>query len=324
MNICKSLVLLLFSVSNTICFGQSYIVEIDSISYDTLIDYTSIVKENWDDRVIPPNKFDKEFDLGFDFPYFDTNFDKVYISNKSLIDFEGFDEYAMQFLVQLSPFYAVLDQPDVYNSDFRYKRDYVDNKSVFIIEFKNVDLFIEENTQVDLSFQFWLWENGNIEIRFGELNCPNEYFKPGFGVYDSFLNKYFTLSMTILSKDGNEIINVGGNINTNPIIHYNTYFDDPLGLTHLPAKNTVCRFRKKTTSTQNQDQGIINLPNLLKETINIPADIEFNYFLISDSFGRVLAKSKNRNFDISNLSNGVYFITFLQGSKVVTSKFLKI
>ena len=60
--------------------GQSYVVEYFEEEYDTLDTYTSICNENAK-NAIEPIFFAKEFEFGFDFPFFGKTYASVVMDN---------------------------------------------------------------------------------------------------------------------------------------------------------------------------------------------------------------------------------------------------
>ena len=84
----KSFIILIVIIQSMAVSAQSdYKVDTFTMVYDTLTDYKSLVKEN----ILAQEwffMFDKEFDLGFDFPFFDTSFDKISFSSYGLGSFD--------------------------------------------------------------------------------------------------------------------------------------------------------------------------------------------------------------------------------------------
>ncbi len=303
-------------------FAQSYKVEIEEIPYDTLKEYQSMVLENIENDVIPPFSFEKEFDLDFSFPYFSDEYSSIILNSLPVVDFNGFNEleYPMQLFIVQSSFSAINDDFSNHPSDYRYTNTIVNGVKVFIMEYKNVT-FSEDTDEIDMSFQYWFWENGNIEIRFGDINYPEPYFKNGFGYWDEFLNKYFGIGFFILSKDLKEVISVGGNLNDNPVIINNTNTEVLNSLTYLPKKNTVCRFKKQTSSSI--DQLKLKIPTLVTNQLIIPEDFLFNHFDIYDMKGNHIKHGSERVVDLSSLLNGYYVLRMYDMAGVYSYKFIK-
>ena len=303
-------------------YSQSYTVEIDDIPYDTLIEYQSIVKETIDNGDL--FYYEKEINLDFDFPYFDEICNQLIVNNLPLVDIDGFPEFPMQLVVSNSSYHPVLpdDIGDYYYSDIRYNISYINEMKVLIVEYKNLDIEPFEDTEVDISFQFWFWENGNIEVRFGDFIYPEPYFYDGMGYYDSFTDSYFGLIFFISSRDMKEYIHVGGNLNDNPIIDYHGDFNTSLYLKSLPKKNTILRFKKKITSTNQIDFDKIPV-TVTNGRLAISQDMVFGHYFITNTQGATVIHDTDRTLDISQLLSGMYFISFISDSKIVTSKFFK-
>jgi hypothetical protein len=319
----KTFFSLIFCFGLFCSFAQSYKVEIDEIPYDTLKEYQSMVLENIENDVIPPFSFDKEFDLDFSFPYFSEEYNSIILNSFPSVDFKGFNEleYPMQLFIVGSSFSAINDDFSNHPSDYRYLSTIVDGLKVFIMEYKNVT-FSQNTDEIDMSFQYWFWENGNIEIRFGDIKYPEPYFKNGFGYWDDFSNRYYEILIFIVSKDLGEAISVSGNLNDNPEINDNVNIEEAIrGLTYLPKKNTVCRFKKQPSSLI--DQKKYKLPTLLANQMIIPEDVVFNHFDIYDMTGRLVKSGNERQVDLSLLVNGNYVLKLTDGLGIYSYKFIK-
>jgi hypothetical protein len=80
---------------------------------------------------------------------------------------------------------------------------------------------------------------------------------------------------------------------------------------------------------ENTNNEITIFPNPTNSNLNILNPDNFEEFKIINSIGQLIksdyVKSDNNliSIDVSNLSNGVYFISFEKDSKTVVKKFIK-
>ncbi|MBK9735180.1 MAG: T9SS type A sorting domain-containing protein [Saprospiraceae bacterium] len=215
-------------------------------------------------------------------------------------------------------------------SDFRYKQTTIANKRVLIIEFRRVhlDLYYDEPrfATSDISFQYWFWENGDIEVRFGHIFIDESIFKPGLGCkrrIDPETQAYGPMIISIANWDNTEIINISGNLDDNPVIDYDADFDSLGGLVYIPQKNTVVRFKKATSATT---QAIQNkpIPNLVTDVLIVPEDLSYQKYAIYDMAGRLMCSGDQRtSIDTGMLAAGYYVLKLRAGHAMYAYKFLK-
>lgn len=323
----KNLILALALLCTSVHISsQSYRVEIDSLPYDTLREYTSLGLEK---AMVTPIyfEFEQEFEFGFGFPYFDTILHSFIFQNYSIGDIEGCLEYPMYLFSK--EFNLHIEEKIVPNldSDFRYISTDIDGKKVFIFEFKKV-VYEEEPDEPKFSrnhfsFQHWFWENGDLEIRFGESFILSELYKPGVGIKEQFTGNYYPFALTISNYDLDENIHVSGNLNDNPSIAVTDNWDQDFpGITNIPEKNTVCRFKKLTSKTKDKSTPI-SMASIVHDQINIPEDYIFENYIIFDIMGNPLLSGKSNIVDTQGLNAGSYIllINHIQGNK--THRFIK-
>ena len=80
-----------------VCAGQSYEINHFQSNYDTIVNYNSVNIElglAGED----PYYWDKNFDFGFEFPFFGDTFDNVFIDSDGLGSFPASSEYNLCLL----------------------------------------------------------------------------------------------------------------------------------------------------------------------------------------------------------------------------------
>lgn len=149
---------------------QNYYGEWGIGSYDTLTDYTSIL---WDILPVPSlhNMSDTEIDIGFPFPYFDEIYDKLTINGQGYVFF-GYNWYEIYVYAAMYEKHRTMP----IKPDWRYRLDTV-GMDILKFEWRNIGIVYDINspspTNHRLNFQLWLYENGTIEYRFGEMDLQN-------------------------------------------------------------------------------------------------------------------------------------------------------
>jgi hypothetical protein len=159
---------------------QNYYGEWGTTQYDTLTDFTSILYD-----VLPtPSMYynnDPEIQIGFPFPFFGTNYTSVSLGGGGYMFF-GLNWYEVYcFAGQFERH----DEIPIF-SDWRYRLDTV-GKDVIKFEWRNVgiiyDIFSNTPTNHSINFQIWLYEDGVIECRFGDIDLKNT---PWYSVTSGF------------------------------------------------------------------------------------------------------------------------------------------
>jgi hypothetical protein len=307
--------------------SQSYRIEIDSLPYDTLTEYKSLGLEKVMETPIY-FVFEQEFEFGFGFPYFDTILYSFIFENWSIGYIEGCLEYPMYLFSKEFMLHIEKEIVPNLDSDFRYKSTEIDGKKVFIFEFKKV-VYEEDPDEPKFarnhfSFQHWFWENGDLEIRFGESFILPELYKPGIGIKEYFSDDFYPFWLTISNYDLNENINIRGNLNDHPTIEFtDTWSQDFAGITYIPEKNTVCRFKKLTTKTKDQSVPI-SIASIVYDEINIHQDCIFENYIIFDMMGNQLLSGKSNIIDTQILNSGSYILVLNHKHGNKSHRFIKI
>lgn len=304
--------------------GQSYVVEYFEEKYDTLDTYTSICNENAK-NAIEPFFFAKEFEFGFDFPFFGKTYSKVYFENDGVGIFEGSVQYNFYLFTSLwnvyywnDPFRYESARP--VESDWRYTHSTRNGKKVLIIEHRHVAPFVFDTKASpynggDVNFQQWFWENGDIEVRFGDIHIDSTLFKGA--MQDPIDSTFYTLAIGIQNYENTQQMFIEGTINNFVL----TKFDDENSLDSLPKPNTGVRFKYmpvNTKDTPNQEKNKIYVEG---EVLHLDQDQEFDTFCIYNLSGQLVQSGiYEKEIDISQLASGMYVLQ--QKSKTINQSMI--
>lgn len=167
------------------CLGQEYGVNQFQTSYDTLVDFTSASLEEAELNEGSVDWVDIIYDFGFEFPFFGETFTQLESSShehyifpdesSGCVDLFSFEYAIEKYHVEL----------DFLNSDVRYAQSTSNFGKVLIIEYHNVfhgDEYWDNEDNHYLNFQHRFYENGIVEIRFGDIDLTNNtHYIPGLG-----------------------------------------------------------------------------------------------------------------------------------------------
>ena len=326
------------SITTAICLlsllvsAQNYKVESFVAEYDTLEEYISVCNENvW--MMEYPGYFGRNFDLGFDFPFFDSTFSEVYIEDGNIANFGNSLNYSLYMLAgPFEVYYAANPMDYEYGrpveSDWRYKYDFINGRKVFKMEQRHVGAYCGKidalpYTRGDVNNQFWLWENGDIEIRFGNIAMDSSVFIPGplggITYPDSLFSPLHSIPVGIQDLDTIDQIFLNGTFSNYTLNRFeNSNMED------LPLPNTGIRFKYQTTSVKEDTHSTIVLENPVSNILSIATDLESFKYTIYDLSGRICLKGSNQSsIDVSSLINGIYILEINSESKIFKDKFVK-
>jgi len=308
----KLFFILFFMLSAYGCYSQSYIVEYFEEKYDTLDTYVSICNENAK-NAIEPFFFAKEFEFGFDFPFFGKNYASVVMDNDGVGIFEGSVQYNFYLFTSLwhvyywnDPFRYESARP--VESDWRFTHSIRNGKKVLIIEHRHVAPFVFDTKASpynggDVNFQQWFWENGDIEVRFGIIQIDSTIFKGA--LQDPIDSTYYTLGIGIQNYENTQQMFIEGTINNFVL----TKFDDEKSLDSLPKPNTGVRFKYLPVSTKDTAMEGNNAIYVEGDVLHFDQNHEFDTFSIYNLSGQLMRTGVHENeIDISHLASGMYVL----------------
>ncbi|MFT6850119.1 MAG: hypothetical protein ACJATA_000925 [Sphingobacteriales bacterium] len=317
MNIKNLLAVLVFKTIVLTCNGQSYSINHFQSTYYSLSNYNSLTLELLNSGE-DPIFWDHKFELGFDFPFFNEIQTDINVTHDALAYFENLENY--NFFLFSSDF-TIGKNTDTSNmySEIRYIYTTINNQKALAIEYHNVfnyDELMENGENHTVNFQFWLFENGTIELRFGEIDLSNcSYYFPGEGFSFDNTDPNGNIYGPFVSINNSDITKGAcffGD-HTNPGILYDE--DDNCDvLMSIPPKGYVVQF--EYTSITNIAETYEKANNFfvtqINETIRLNGDLK-NYKGVNvyDILGKRIKFSEETDFQISNQKNQLLIVEII-------------
>ncbi len=274
------------------------------------------------------------FDLDFEFPYFDSVYHSIIAEDGGYFGFEPGTDLMRLFGIP-TEFDEDLDIFDI-QSDIRYKLTEENGLRCLVLQYTNVqfigDPSVEEHDS-HLNYQVWFFEDGTIEIRFGNMNLDHSPgYSPGEGFFLIFNNGNLLIpiivNIGITSPDYERSYFISGLHNDFEVTTYNDTLDR--GIRDLPPEGWVIRFSPRPSSTTNNFRNNLSIyPNPVKDILTIaieegieegPESIE-----IVDAMGRtVLFENMVANqIDIGHLPPGMYVANIRYQDKIIPKQIIK-
>lgn len=311
----------------TVCCGvvtAQYNVVAFEGQYEELQDFNSIALETLGDLY-----WEKEFDLPFTFPYFDTSFEYIKCDVEGTCRFENDIDFSLRLMTFGYLFDNVLD-PNNIESDVRYTYGQEDNKGFLVVQFTKNRLF--SDTSIDefdshVNFQYWFFEDGTIEIRFGPSNLDNSpVYVPGEGFYLWTDQGPIPAGPQLaLYHPFDEDIRVEYNdLASHEEYELNT--DGTGSIDWWPPDGWVIRFTNQLVSTDDikSTNSISVYPNPTPGTLLIDSEeqVKETYLLTPD--GRTVVNGHNLELEISHLPCGIYYLNVYTNLSTSTHKIIKL
>jgi len=301
---------------------NNYTVSCGSSSYDTLTTYTSILYELLPEPYMSNDEVDVNFE--FSFPFFDSNFNSVTIDSDGVGYFPGSDS-----VYNLSLFTGEFTN-HVFSpifSDWRYTYDTTGILDILKVEWRNIGIAddIEGPAPTDhrINFQWWFYENGVIEIHFGEIDLANT---PYYSETDGFIwdnGESYGPWIGIANNNESEVYFVSG---TNSDINVITNSDSIDIFYDIPPYGNYFRFTPdEVTSIHSVEMtnsaDYIIFPNPVKDVFSVKLKDKNNTSVfktelkIYSSTGELVKSKLITNSDdlinISALPSGIYFVRLI-------------
>ncbi|HSF87831.1 MAG TPA: T9SS type A sorting domain-containing protein [Saprospiraceae bacterium] len=325
-----TLAFICFTISASFVLAQSpsYTIESFQDVYIELGEYESIQS---------PTDFDifweREFTLNFQFPYYDSMYNRVIFVHDNWGAFTDDEDFSL-FLFEYSDF--VCDEPfspdpDSLISDIRYAHVSSNNMQAFVLQYTNNIFFFDiDNDDIDtyMNWQVWLFENGVMEIHFGEMHMDNNpIYEPGKGFFSYGNNGVDTSEiygphLSIANpKDESDAIALSGSYD-DYVVTGNQYDV----LTVMPPEGWIIRFKPRSVGLFEPDYNIAEVsinPNPATTYINIPEP--GSYISIYDFSGKIVYEgiADENKFNISSLPPGIYFVRISARGHSSIGKFYK-
>ena len=320
-----------FMLIMTIVKSQTpkYAIQSFQGAYSELQEYQSIaLLTGWDPL------WTYEFQLNFPFPYFDSVYTTLFFdrSGWGYFDFDeqDFSIFLMQYESWTYDPWVGDTTPD---SDARFSHVVSNGLQALVIQFTKARIFadpFEDSLDTYLNFQVWLFENGVIEVRFGDIHMDgNPIYKAGKGVYCHTTNEGIDTTdicgplMSIANPfDESDAIGLHGSYDD-----YEITGSLYSRLTVLPPIGWVIRFTPTSVGLidpKSEIQQIAITPNPASSSILIPDSN--NDVTILDCSGRIMFKgsSTDGKVDVADFPAGMYFIKMDGPGSPLLGKFIKL
>lgn len=292
--------------------------------YEEIEDYNSIARET-----LGHLYWAKKLELPFTFPYFDTSFNKIEIGHEGM----GFLENEIDYSLRLMAFGYISDKvtdPNNIPSDVRYKYGVKDGKYYLVVQFtKNrlmSDTSVEEHDS-HVNFQYWLYDDGTIELRFGPSDLSNSpVYVPGKGFYLITNQGPIPAGPQLaLYHPYDESIR----LEYNDLDSYKAYElnDDGTGSVNWwPPDGWVIKFTNDIVSVEenNVSSSCAIFPNPTTQNVVIDTEENVKNIKIFNSSGAHISSTTNRVVDLSSLKSGIYYISVLTDQSLSNHRILKL
>jgi hypothetical protein len=314
--------IILFQLFSFLGNAQTYKIDTLRTEYQALETYKSVSIEEDGDF-----DWEKKFDLPFVFPYYDSLYTHIFCNNNSYCYFEYNPEFDIKLMTFSYQFDNLIDTVNI-ESDVRYNYVIKNDKQALVLQYtKNrlaSDASIDEYDSY-INFQLWFYENGAMEVHFGDINLDNSpNYRPGEGFYFTFVDgtemnsgpemgvrhPFDEEDQTWLEGDWNDYIVRNG-------VGY---------LTTLPPKGFVIRFSKKTSNTTDAiDTPITVYPNPTSHQLTIKYGGNIFKTIIKSISGEniMILDPETRVINTDKLSNGMYILEMHTSVGVTQTKFIK-
>lgn len=304
--------------------GQSYHFTASSEPYVELTDGIPLVTEVWDDP-------DLAIPIGFNFQYYDTTLQNLYLpSNFSIITLV--DDPAASIVANIVLFGADLVDRGILDSTLlspiTYKTFGTVGNRILTVQWKNAGFFgdlLEFGTSTDfVNFQLKLYEStGEIKYVYGpsSVTHPTQDYNGTGGPIIGILEKLDYINDVNLG----EIILLAGNP-TNPTV-VNSYVETHLNGTIPPG--TAYSFSRVATATHDLvkvDEKIFYYPNPAIAFITVKDELKSEILspvkVINDAGQVVKTDNTASTIELDNLPSGIYMVTFQTSDGTVLQKIL--
>lgn len=313
------LIFLLFAI-----FGNAqsiFTFEVENIPYQNLVETTSLNNGDiWDDPsyTIP---------MGFEFTISTHTFSTIYVVGWSVggvlsSSSQGFG---------ITPLFMPIAQ-DIRSketsygtsiSPISYKTDGAAGNRIFKIEWQNFGFWDDPTDDDFMNMQMWLYEGTNvIEYRYGPNSVSIESFEGETGPIVALVSS--SNEDTDQLEDNAYLLTEDPANPTVLIFEAGDDFEEGALVGAIP-NGTVYRFTPQSLSTEEFSELTFEIyPNPTSEYLNIKTQVNDYSFKVYNSLGQKMHIVKTQdNLDISNLSNGIYFLEIENELSSSTKKFIK-
>lgn len=317
---------LVFNVSSLCAQSPGYTIESFQGSYTELSSYQSIGILTQGDPL-----WEYEFQLEFPFPFYDSTYSRMFYNQNAWGSFTEDQDVAL-FLFQAPWTYEHIVDTSNITSDVRFAHVEAGDRQAFVIQFTKARFFadpFEDSLDTYVNFQLWFYDNGIMEVHFGEINMDgNPIYEPGVGFYD-----YTTSGGVDTTYVAGPHMGISHPLNEKDAIGLEGAYNDfeivgelYSNLTLLPPEGWIIRFKPIEVSTTGHSvhyEVFQVCPNPTNSTIWLPAD-DVSVFVFNGIGETVYSGNpKDHKLDISSFRAGIYYLHIDSGDKILTGKFIK-
>ena len=313
----------LFCLTN-ITAQSVYNFETENIPYQDLTGSTSLNNgQVWDDPAytIP---------IGFDFELGTFNFSTIYIVEWGLggaLSSSSTENGVLPIIVPIGQ--DIYSREDINGnsiSPISYKLEGALGNQILKIEWRNIGFFDDSTEDDYMNIQLWLYEGSNIiEYHYGDnqINNPDESFEGETGPYVSLFTSY---NMDTDQLEDNAYVMSGNPMNPTVLVYsQGGDAEGPILVGSIP-NGTVYRFVPEQLSVNdNTDIQFSIYPNPTSSYITISTSIiDFNVTVYNAIGQRInILELQNNKLDVSQFTDGIYFIKIENDYGGVIKKFIK-
>ena len=271
------------------------------------------------------------FDLDFEFPYYDTSYTYINAYHSSLYNFDGQSNWLIRLFSVFTRPLRDFDILDI-QSDIRYKQTTKNGMKCLVLQYTKVkfvnDPSVDEYNSY-LNYQNWFFEDGSMEVHFGDMNLEHSPgFIPGEGYFLFVQNDPFLIPLLVSVGIANSQREDGSYINgTHDDFIIVDYSDQQVGLKSLPPPGWVIRIAPQPSNVEDLSNNKVHLyPNPVENELvinpvgEIPSRVE-----IIDLMGTVVYNRPwiSNKVNLSHLPAGMYVVRLKFRDKYLTEKLLK-
>ena len=310
----------------------SYELKWEQGTYTPLTDFTSML---WENQSFCFWTLDgPEISFGFDFPYYDDLFSSVTLESDGVGYFSDDDEEFSLFMFagEYENFGCDMDS---FLSDRRYIHTEIDSQKVLIMEWFNAGISsdVESDSVSDhtINYQVWFYENGNIELHFGEIDLENSpYYQEGVGLFWDDGDVYGPW-IGINTTTESEGVYYSGTYQSPTIITDPDSFDI---LYNIPPDGWILRWERKVSASVSPEHENLTDFNLFPTATNTVLNWELKginmhqdqEIAIYNNLGQKIYYEKiidsSGQIDVSNLYQGLYYLTLVSKNSRFSKSFL--
>ncbi|MGK0313847.1 MAG: hypothetical protein ACI86M_000056 [Saprospiraceae bacterium] len=321
----KILLTCLYTLLCVFVWGQEYTLTTFQSEYKEIDNYNSRQRESLGNL-----QETKTFELNFLFPYFDNYYDEITLIENGILSLPDEDDFSIRLLTFGYDWDSVLDIDSI-PSDIRYKDTIVDGKNALVIQFTRMRLISDpsiDEFDSHISFQYWLYDDGTIELVIGTYNLDNSpVYVPGEGFYLLTPQGEIPIGPELALYHPTD---TGRRYSYEDMESYENYIlrNDDLGaLNWLPPTGWTFRFSNELVNTTDEEYGQETsiYPNPVSNVLNIESSNHINEAIIMNNQGSIVLRTTNiTSIDVADLPSGFYTVILISDDGLDKHKLIKI